>query len=141
MEAVLTAVHDAVLDYGAKELAAKITGISHTALLNNANPHDDTHRMSLPLFLQVLAHTGDSRPLQALANALGFDLVARELPAARDLDTAMASMHKEVADVTLVAFEVLAAPHVNQLLLKKTEREISEAIASLQTLLESVKAA
>lgn len=141
MENVLQAVHDAVIDFGPKDLARKIGGISHTTLLNNANPNDDTHRMNLPQFLQVLLHTGDMRPLKALAESFGFELVSRQAPEAREVTAALVSMHKEVADVTHVVTEALGEAHLSQIQRKATVREITEAIEALQTLLVSVEAA
>ncbi|WP_350318950.1 phage regulatory CII family protein [Pseudomonas sp. efr-133-R2A-59] len=55
MEQVHRAIHEAVLEAGPKKLA-HLMGMSHTALLNRSNPNDDSHRLNLEQFLQILVH-------------------------------------------------------------------------------------
>ena len=69
MDDFLKAIHDAVIDAGAKDLARKM-GCSHVALLQRANPNSPDHRMNVEQLFQVLVHSGDMRPLVALAAAV-----------------------------------------------------------------------
>lgn len=74
MEQVHRAIHEAVLEAGPKQLA-HLMGMSHTALFNRSNPNDDSHRLNLEQFLQILVHSKNPEPLQLLACALGYELV------------------------------------------------------------------
>lgn len=69
MEQVHRAIHEAVLEAGPKQLA-HLMGMSHTALLNRSNPNDDSHRLNLEQFLQILVHSKNVEPLELLANTL-----------------------------------------------------------------------
>lgn len=139
MEEVHRAVHEAVLDAGPKELAYQM-GTSHTSLLNRVNPNDDTHRLNLEQFLQILAISKDMRPLEALADAFGFELVAKEKPAAQELTGALLHMNAEVADVTRAVTDALDDGRVSQIERQKILREASEARCSIDALVEAVKA-
>lgn len=140
MEQIHRAIHEAVLEAGPKQVAHKM-GTSHTSLLNRANPNDDTHRLNLEQFLQILVHTGDMRPLQALAAEFGFELVAKDKPAAKTLPLALIGMNKEVADVTQAVAAALADGHVSPMERAAIQREIEHARHSFDVLEESVKAA
>lgn len=139
MDEVLRAVHETVLDAGPKELAHRM-GTSHTSLLNRVNPNDDTHRLNLEQFLQILALSGDMRPLEALADEFGFELVAKEKPAAQELTGALLHMNAEVADVTRAVTDALDDGRVSQIERQKILREAGEAKQSIDVLVEAVKA-
>lgn len=138
MDEVLRAVHETVLDAGPKELAHRM-GTSHTSLLNRVNPNDDTHRLNLEQFLQILALSGDMRPLAALADAFGYELVAKEKPAAQELTSALLHMSAEVADVTRAVTDALDDGRVSQIERQKILREAGEARHSIDVLVEAVK--
>ena len=138
MEEVHRAVHEAVLDAGPKELAYQM-GTSHTSLLNRVNPNDDTHRLNLEQFLQILALSGDMRPLAALADAFGFELVAKEKSPAKELTNALLHMSAEVADVTRAVTDALDDGRVSQIERQKILREAGEARHSIDALVEAVK--
>ncbi|MNZ88354.1 hypothetical protein D3C78_1072440 [compost metagenome] len=140
MDEIHRAIHEALLDAGPKQVAHKM-GTSHTSLLNRANPNDDTHRLNVEQFLQILLHTGDMRPLHALAEVFGFELVAKEKAKAQGLATALIHMNKEVADVTKVVAEALEDGRVSQTEAAMIKREIGHVRESLDVLEESVKAA
>ena len=139
MDEVLRAVHETVLDAGPKELAHRM-GTSHTSLLNRVNPNDDTHRLNLEQFLQILALSGDMRPLAALADAFGYELAAKEKPAAQELTGALLHMNAEVADVTRAVTDALDDGRVSQIERQKILREAGEAKHSIDALVEAVKA-
>lgn len=140
MDEVLRAVHETVLDAGPKELAHRM-GTSHTSLLNRVNPNDDTHRLNLEQFLQILALSGDMRPLEALADEFGFDLVAREKPAAQELTSAALHMNAEVADVMRLVTNIIDRGFATQSDRADAAREISEAVESLVVVKVSLGAA
>lgn len=140
MEDFLRATQSAVLDHEAKSLAAKM-GVPHVSLLQRANPDNDAHHLTIEHLFGILLHTGDMRPLEALADAFGFELVAKEQPKAEQLTTAVLHMHSEVADVTRAVTAALEDGHVSQTEKALIKREIGEAQKSLNVLVESVKAA
>src|SRR5690554_7470943 len=84
MEDFLRATQAAVLDNEAKVLATKM-GLPHVSLLQRANPDNDSHNLTIQHLFGILLHSGDMRPLRALADAFGFDLVSREAVTAKDL--------------------------------------------------------
>lgn len=140
MDDFLRAIHDAVIDTGAKDLARKM-GVSHVALLQRANPNNDAHRLNVEQLFQILLHGGDMRPLHALAAEFGFDLVPKDKAAAQTLQLALISMSKEVADVTQAVAAALTDGHVSQIEKAAIQREIEHARHSFDVLEESVKAA
>ena len=141
MQEVMRAIYDVVDDHGAAKIAHGASFSSRTLLSQKANPDYDSHKMNVEELHRIMAFTQDMRPLIAWADHFGFDLTARERPQARELTGALVHMHAEVADVTKVVSEALSSAHVKQLQRKAAEREITEAIESLQALLESVKVA
>lgn len=140
MDDVLRAIHETVLDAEPKVLAHQM-GMSHTTLLNRTNPNDDSHRLNLQQFLQILALTKDMRALRALANALGFDLVALKDEAAASPAAALMHMNAEVADVTRALADALDDNQLNQMEKGRIVREADQAIDALQALKDSVRAA
>lgn len=140
MEDFLRATQSAVLDHEAKTLATKMS-IAHVSLLQRANPDNDAHHLTIEHLFGILLHTGDMRPLEALADAFGFELVAKERSKSEQLATAVLHMHAEVADVTRAVTSALEDGHVSQTEKALIKREIGEAQKSLNVLVESVKAA
>lgn len=140
MEEIHRAIHEALLDAGPKQVA-HLMGTSHTNLLNRANPNDDTHRLNVEQFLQILVHTNDMRPLQAMAHAFGFDLVAKESVRPQQLAQALLHMAKEIADVTQAVAVALDDGRVSQTEKQQIKRELAGARESLDVLEQSVKVA
>lgn len=140
MEEVHRAIHEALLEACPKKIAHKM-GTSHTSLLNRANPNDDTHRLNVEQFLQILVHTEDMRPLRALAAAFGFDLVAKEKPDSKQLVTALMDMAAEAADVTRAVHDAIADGHVSSFERASIHKEIGEVRRAMDVLEESVKVA
>jgi hypothetical protein len=140
MEEVHRAIHETVLEAGPKTLA-HLMGMSHTALLNRSNPNDDTHRLTIEQFLQVLVHSNDMRALKALAAEFGYDLVPREQVRSQNLTGALLQMSAEVADVTRAVADALADGRVSQTEKQAIKRELLGARESLDVLEASVKVA
>jgi hypothetical protein len=140
MEDFLRACQSAVLDNEAKVLAAKM-GVPHVGLLQRANPDNDAHHLTVEHLFGILLHTGDMRPLMALANEFGFDLVARERPTAKPLMVALGHLSAECGDVGRLIFDAAADNHISQHEKSQGEKAILEAIDALQVLRESLKAA
>lgn len=140
MEDFLRAAQSAVLDHEAKTLAAKM-GVPHVSLLQRANPDNDAHHLTIEHLFGILLHTGDMRPLEALADAFGFELVAKEQPKARDLSAAMLHVTKEFADVARSVSDAMDDGRISQHERAQISREINEARHSLDVMAASVKVA
>ncbi|MOA51291.1 hypothetical protein D3C78_1744260 [compost metagenome] len=76
-----------------------------------------------------------------MADAFGFQLVAKQPAQPTGLQGAVLHMHNEIADVTKAVVEALRDGHVSQLEKQQIKRSISEAAAALDVLRESVKVA
>ncbi|WP_030132140.1 phage regulatory CII family protein [Pseudomonas sp. QTF5] len=140
MEDFLRACQSAVLDNAAKSLAAKM-GVPHVSLLQRANPDNDAHHLTIEHLFGILLHTGDLRPLIALANEFGFDLVAKEAPAPKALTTSMIGVGKEVADLTIAVHDALEDSHISSSEKAEILTEIGHVRESLSVMEVSVKAA
>lgn len=140
MEDFLRACHDTIKDNEPKSLAAKM-GLPHVSLLQRSNPDNDAHHLTIEHLFGLLLHTGDSRPLAALASEFGFDLVRRDAVAPRALMSALISAGKEVADLTLAVHEALEDNHVSQVEKAAIKREIAHVRESLDVMEASVKVA
>jgi hypothetical protein len=140
MEEVHKAIHEALLDAGPKQIAHQM-GTGHTALLNRANPNDDTHRLNVDQFLQILVHTNDMRPLAALADAFGFELVAKEKSAPKALVTALVDLAAEFGDVTRSVHDAMVDGHLTSFERAAIRKQITELVDAARVIDESVKVA
>ncbi|VVP78776.1 phage regulatory CII family protein [Pseudomonas fluorescens] len=140
MEDFLRACQSAVLDNEAKALAAKM-GVPHVGLLQRANPDNDAHHLTVEHLFGILLHTNDMRPLMALANEFGFDLVSRESPKPQALTSSLINVGKEVADLTIAVHEALDDNHVSSFEKALIRQEIDHVRKSLDVMDASVKAA
>jgi len=140
MDEFLRACHDTVKDNEAKALAAKM-GLPHVSLLQRANPDNDAHRLTINHLFGILLHTGDMRPLKALADAFGFDLVPKGSIKAESLSHALLKMNLEIADVTRAVGDALEDNHVSRQEKELINRTIEDARRSLDVIEASVKAA
>lgn len=140
MEDFLRACQSAVLDNDAKTLAAKM-GVPHVSLLQRANPDNDAHRLTVEHLFGILLHTSDVRPLAALADEFGYDLVARERPQPKPLLAALAHLAAESGDVKRLIYDATIDNHISQHEKAQGDKAIQEAIDALLVLRESVKAA
>ena len=140
MEDFLRACQGAVLDNEAKMLAAKM-GVAHVSLLQRANPDNDAHRLTVEHLYGILLHTGDMRPLAALANEFGFDLISRSAPEPQALTKSLINVGKEVADLTIAVHQALDDEHVSSFEKSLIRQEINHVRQSLDVMDASVKAA
>lgn len=140
MDNFLRACQSAVLDNEAKTLASQM-GVPHVSLLQRANPDNDAHHLTIEHLYQILLHTRDMRPLAALADEFGFDLVARDKPQPKALASTLISVGKEVADLTIAVFEALDDNHVSTFEKSLIRQEIDHVRSSLDVMDASVKAA
>ncbi|RMP45739.1 hypothetical protein ALQ26_00019, partial [Pseudomonas amygdali pv. lachrymans] len=97
------------------------------------SPGRDQHRDCL--------HTNDLRPLKALAEEFGCDVVARQRPAPKPLLAALAHLAAESGDVKRLIYDATLDNHISQHEKAQGEKAIQEAIDSLQVLRESLRAA
>ncbi|WP_339406535.1 phage regulatory CII family protein [Pseudomonas helleri] len=140
MEDFLRACQSAVLDNEAKTLATKM-GVAHVSLLQRANPDNDAHHLTVEHLFGVLLHTGDMRPLMALADEFGFDLVQKVPPKAQTLTSSLANVGKEVAELTIAVHAALEDNHVNSFEKSLIRQEIHHVRQSLDVMDASIKAA
>ncbi|WP_263147745.1 phage regulatory CII family protein [Pseudomonas sp. RIT-PI-AD] len=140
MDLFLRACHAAVLDNDAKALAASM-GLPHVSLLQRANPDNDTHRLTINHLFQILLHTRDCRPLEALADAFGFELVAKKRPAPATLPQCMIAAGKEFAELTITVHQALDDQHVSQTEKAAIRKEIGHVREVLDLFEQSVRAA
>lgn len=140
MEDFLDACQAAVKGNEPKTLAAKM-GVSHVGLLQRANPDNDAHHLTVEHLFGILLHTGDMRPLLALANEFGFDLVSKSAPEPQALTKSLINVGKEVADLTIAVHEALDDNHVSTFEKSLIRQEINHVRQSLDVMDASVKAA
>lgn len=126
MERFMRSCHDTVKDNDSARLASMM-GLSQVSLLQRANPDNDAHKLTINHLFQILLHTGDMRPLAALAGEFGFDLVQREVAPADCLMQATLGAASEAADVTKAAIEALEDGVVTRMEVARLEREAEEA--------------
>lgn len=140
MEDFLRACHTTVKESGAEELAGKMC-MAHVSLLQRSNPDNAAHHLTIEHLFGILLHTDDMRPLTALADQFGFDLVARKKPAVKPLMVALGQLSAECGDVGRLIFDAAEDNHISQHEKAQGEKAIFEAIDALQVLRESLKAA
>jgi hypothetical protein len=140
MEMFTHACQSAVKDGNPKELAAKLA-MPHVNLLQRANPDNAAHRLTIEQLFGIMLHTGDMRPLIALAEEFGFDLVAKVAPKPQALTTSLINVGKEVADLTIAVHEAMDDNHVSTFEKSLIRQEIQHVRQSLDVMDASVKAA
>jgi hypothetical protein len=140
MDEFLRACQSAVLDNEAKVLAGQM-GVPHVSLLQRANPDNDAHHLTIEHLFGILLHTGDMRPLAALADQFSFDLVKKEAPAPEALTASMMHVGKEIADLTIAVHLALDDGHVSQIEKQAIRKEIEHVRNELDVMEVSVKVA
>jgi hypothetical protein len=140
MEDFLRACHTTVKESGAEELAAKMC-LAHVSLLQRSNPDNAAHHLTIEHLFGILLHTQDMRPLMALADSFGFELMAKTAPDPQALTSSMISVGKEVADLTIAVHQALEDNHVSQFEKSQIKVEINHVRQSLDVMEASVKAA
>lgn len=141
MQNLMKAIYDVVEEHGSAAITEGASFTSRTLLLQKANPDYDSHKMNVPELHRIMKFTGDIRPLHAWADCFGFDLVARERPAAKPLMIALGHLTAECGDVGRLIFDAAEDNHISQHEKAQGEKAILEAIEALQVLRESLKAA
>lgn len=73
-------VHTSILEstIPAKVIASKI-GKPYSTLLREVNPYDEGAKLGVETLLQILKITGDTAPLEYMANELGMELVSSKM--------------------------------------------------------------
>lgn len=140
MHDFLKACDNVVAEANTKDLAT-LMNMPPVSLLQRANANYDGAWFNVKHLFALLLHTGDMRPLIALADQFGFDLVAREKPAAKPLMLALGNLSAECGDVGRLIFDAAADNHISEHEKAQGEKAILEAIDALQVLRESLKAA
>ncbi|MGF6152017.1 phage regulatory CII family protein [Pseudomonas fluorescens] len=132
---------DSVVDEANTKNLATLMNMPPVSLLQRANANYDGAWFNVKHLYALMLHTKDMRPLSALAGEFGFDLVARERPAAKPLMAALGLLSAECGDVGRLIFDAAADNHISQHEKAQGEKAILEAIDALQVLRESLKAA
>lgn len=132
---------DSVVDEANTKELATLMNMPPVSLLQRANANYDGAWFNVKHLYALLLHTGDMRPLIALADQFGFDLVAREKPAVKPLMVALGLLSAECGDVGRLIFDAAEDNHISQHEKAQGEKAILEAIDALQVLRESLKAA
>lgn len=140
MEDFLRACHTTIKESGAEELAGKMC-LAHVSLLQRSNPDNAAHHLTIEHLFGILLHTQDMRPLLALAESFGFELIAKTAPSPQALTSSMISVGKEVADLTIAVHQALEDNHVSQFEKSQIKVEINHVRQSLDVMEASVKAA
>jgi len=128
------AIYHAVHDHpgGAAALAPRMGNLSASTLYSMANPRETAHGWSLARFRQLLAFTGDLRPLHALCDESGGVFLA--VPSCDQTAESALSMTAELAaefgDVARSAADALRDGRVSQAQLARIDSHILELITS-----------
>ncbi|MBB4820959.1 hypothetical protein HNP29_004354 [Pseudomonas alcaligenes] len=140
MEHFLRAIHDTVLDNEPKRLAAAMA-MPHVSLLQRANPDNDGHWPNVKHLFALLLHSGDLRPLAALAEAFGHRIVPKDGVETKAVPAAVLGMHTNIADVTRSVADALEDNVLTESEKKSVRRAIVDARLALDVLEASVRAA
>jgi hypothetical protein len=129
-DAIYHAVHDC--EGGAASLAPRMGNLTASTLYSMANPRETAHGWSLARFRQLLAFTGDLRPLNALCEEQhGVFLAVPECD--RDAATALqlvANLAADFGDVARSATDSLREGRVSQSELARLDTQILELITA-----------
>lgn len=132
------ALYHATHDYkgGVDALAARM-GIASSTLRCMANPNDDTHAWPLKRVQQLVALTGDVRPIAALASEAGGVFIPMPKAGGKPSEVMrdLAELAREFGDVPRETLDALAD---DRLTLKEFERirdQVTELQASAATLM------
>ncbi|RUM56306.1 MAG: hypothetical protein DSY85_03140 [Marinomonas sp.] len=138
MDQLDQATHDIVHNSGMtpKEIADRL-GMSHQTLINKANPNADFHRMSVREAFSIQLLTGNHSLAVAMKGML--DAHANQDKPAGIIECAL-NAAKENGDVVGAVQAALADGRLTEREKAGLLREISEAIASLETLRGAVLA-
>lgn len=132
---------DTVVDEANTKQLATLMNMPPVSLLQRANANYDGAWFNVKHLYALLLHTQDMRPLMALADQFGCDVVPRKKPAAKPLMAALGLLSAECGDVGRLIFDAAADNHISQHEKAQGEKAILEAIDALQILRESLKAA
>lgn len=127
------ALYAAVHDYpgGATALAPRM-GIAASTLQSTANPTIETHHWSLKRAKQVIALTGDTRPLQALAAEFGGVFIRTSMHSAEGLPEAFRSLATLAAEFGDVARATEDAMRDGRISLNEASRISTMCMALMQ---------
>ncbi|MAB96959.1 MAG: Rha family transcriptional regulator [Pseudomonadaceae bacterium] len=140
MDDIERAVHETVLDAGAKVLAPKM-GLSHTTLLQRSNPNCDDHKLTFAQFYQVNLHSGDHRSLRALAEDFGYELQGGYVVEEKTPTQALMDNLRQSANTTQIVMEALEDNVLTALERRDIETAIANEMRTLQALLAAVRPA
>lgn len=140
MQNFLKACDDVVGEASTKALAT-LMNMPAVSLLQRANANYDGAWFNVKHLYALILHTGDMRPLSALAEEFGHTIVKRELPTAIDVYKALSKVSLEISELTVETHGAMGDGRVDQVERQRILREIDHAEIALAQLKASVKVA
>lgn len=139
MDNLDTAIHNTLhqSDMDAKTISTEM-GIVHQVLVNKANPHTDSHKLTCREALQMQLITGNHAIHIAMTNTLNVtNKAANGVPEVGILESVLAA-GKEHGDVLRSITDAMADGRFTLREQEACQREITEAIEALTQLRESI---
>ncbi len=140
MQDFLKACHIAVQEAETKSLAT-LMGMPSISLLQRSNAEYDGAWFNVKHLYALLLHTGDMRPLAALAGEFGYTVSKTAQPAAIDVHQALGRATLEFAELTVETHAAMADGRVDQVERARIMKEIAHAEEALAQFKASIKAA
>ena len=79
-------IHSVILDSPVPpKILAKKIGKPYSTLLREVNPYDGGAKLGVETFIQILKITGDTKPVQYIANELGLEVVPKKNTRKREM--------------------------------------------------------
>lgn len=139
MDNLDTAIHNTLHQSNlcAKAISSEM-GIVHQVLVNKANPHTDSHKLTCREALEIQLITGNYAIHTAMTNALNVaDKATSDTPKLGILESVLLA-GKEHGDVLRSITDAMADGRFTLREQEECQREITEAIEALTQLRESI---
>lgn len=140
MQIFLNAIDDVVDEAKTKELATLMI-MSPVSLRQRANANYDNAWFNVKHLYALIMHTRDMRPLVALAEEFGHDIVQRIQPTPICVHLALSKVSFEISELTVETHSAMSDGRVDQIERQRILREIDHAEQALAQLKASVKVA
>ncbi|WP_434590144.1 Rha family transcriptional regulator [Pseudomonas sp. R4-76] len=140
MQDFLKACHIAVQEAETKSLAT-LMGMPSISLLQRSNAEYDGAWFNVKHLYALLLHTGDMRPLAALAGEFGYAISKTAQPAAIDVHKALGRATLEFAELTVETHAAMADGRIDQVERARIMKEIADAEEALAQFKASIKSA
>lgn len=132
---------DAVVEEAETKSLATLMNMPPVSLLQRANANYDGAWFNVKHLYALLLHTGDIRPLAALAGEFGYTIAKAVEPVPIDIHQALGRATLEFAEVTVETHSAMADGRVDQVERARILKEIAHAENALAQLKASIKVA